>query len=339
MKLSILLVFLSATLCAQQADVTINKEINRVAFGSCSVQSLPGKQLWGEINATNPDLWIWLGDNIYADTEDMRIMREGYELQKSHPDYQMLLTKTDVVGIWDDHDYGANDAGKEYPMKNESKDELFRFLDIDESHPARRRNGAYQSYTYKNEKSIKFILLDVRYFRDSLSWNNPGTYEKEALINSEGDILGEEQWGWLTEQLSEKEIDLFILCTGIQAIAEEHRWEKWSNFPKAKKRLVDLISEKVDDPLVILSGDRHLSEISKTKVEGYSFPLWDITSSSLTSPTEVKEEKNKYRVGEKIHAPNFASMKISWITGKPILYLNYIGAKGKVLAKHKIEFN
>lgn len=292
-----------------------------------------------EINTVNPDLWIWLGDNIYADTEDMARMREMYDHQKSHPDYQRLQKSADVIGIWDDHDYGVNDGGSEYPMKDQSKEELFRFLDVDETHPAWKRKGAYQSYSYKSANAtIKIILLDARYFRDSLKWNNPGTPEKEALINGDGDILGDDQWSWLANQLGEEEIDLFILCSGIQVIAEEHRWEKWGNFPKARKKLFKVIKENAKAPLVILSGDRHLSEVSKMELKNHPFPIWDLTSSSLNSPSGLEEDLNKYRVGNKIHVPNFASLEIDWVTEKPVLQLFYYGKDSAELGQHSIWF-
>lgn len=335
-----LLIFLSFIARAQQADVTISKEIIRIAFGSCSHQDKTSDQLWNEVNATNPDLWIWLGDNIYGDTTDMSIMKAKYDLQKSHPGYQKLISNTDVIGIWDDHDYGVNDGGKEFPAKNQSKEQLFSFLNVDKNNPARKREGAYQSYTYRQSSgNTKMILLDTRYFRDSLVWNNPGTYEKESLVNPSGDILGETQWSWLEKQLSDPEIDFFILASGIQVIPEEHRWEKWSNFPKAKARLLKLISSNTKAPLIILSGDRHLSEVSKLELEGYSYPLYEFTSSSLNVPTNPSPESNEYRIKEKIHQQNFAAMTIIWIANTPRIQLKYFGKSSKELADYSIQFN
>ena len=341
MKKSLLILFLlPAALLAQKADVTVSKSLHRIAFGSCSVQSMRDNQLWSEINSTNPELWIWLGDNIYGDTEDMTVMKEKYDLQKSHPGYQRLLQKTSVIGIWDDHDYGVNDGGKEYPAKDGSKKALFDFLDVDKNNPAQKRKGAYQSYTYKsNEGTVKVILLDTRYFRDSLKWNNPGTREKESLVNPDGDILGEEQWVWLESQLSEPNINFFMIASGIQILPYQHRWEKWSNFPKAKERLLKTIST-VDVPIVLLTGDRHLSEVSKVDIEGYKYPLYEFTSSSLTSPSGIDEdeEKNEFIVKDKIYQTNFAALTIMWIADFPTLSLKYVGKDGKELMRHKIEY-
>ncbi|MEO9485159.1 MAG: alkaline phosphatase D family protein [Ekhidna sp.] len=325
-------------LLAQRADVTTQMDISRIAFGSCSKQSQTDDQLWSEINSSNPDVWIWLGDNIYGDTEDMSIMKEKYDLQKSHPDYQKLLKRSDVIGIWDDHDYGVNDGGKEFPAKEGSKEALFEFLDIDTDHPARKRKGVYQSYTYQSDNgNVKVILLDTRYFRDVLEWENPGTREKRSIANPQGDILGDAQWAWLETQLLDEEIDLFIVASGIQVIPEKHRWEKWANFPKSRAKLLDLIA-KTNAPLILLSGDRHLSEISKMNITGYQHPLYEFTSSSLNSPAGKEKDTNQYLIKKKIHESNFALLSIRWVSNNPVLDIVYQGKGGKVLTEHRIQY-
>lgn len=338
-KIFPLLFLIPVTLFGQKSDVTVYKEVDRIAFGSCSKQDQPENQLWNEVIATNPEVWIWLGDNIYGDTVDMNVMKERYDLQKSHPAYKKLLNRTEIIGIWDDHDYGVNDGGKEFPAKAGSKEQLFAFLDVDKNHPARKREGAYQSYTFQSsEGAVKVILLDTRYFRDSLKWNNPGTREKASIVNDEGDILGDAQWQWFESQLSDKEVNLFVVVSGIQVIPEEHRWEKWANFPKSRTRLLEIVS-KADAPLILLSGDRHLSEVSKMNITGYDHPLYEFTSSSLTSPSSVEKEENRYMVKDKIYETNFAVMTIMWIAGNPTLSLKYHGKEGKILAEYKIQYN
>ena len=293
--------------------------------------------MWKEVMGENPNLWIWLGDNVYADTEDMEKMKADYDLQKSHPDYQAMLQKTSVIGVWDDHDFGANDIGKEYPMKDESRDLLFDFLDVDKSNEAWNRKGAYQSYNYtQNNKTLKIILLDVRYFRDSLVWSaNP----KAAQINETGDILGDDQWKWLENQLSDGKVDFFIVGSGIQVLAKNHNFEKWANFPMAKTRLLGLVADKVSVPLIFITGDRHISEVSRLALEGYNFPLYDITSSSLTSPwNEQSPDPNDLRVDDIVYPVNFAVMTVSWNTKFPSLQLKFVGEKSEVLQELSINY-
>lgn len=307
-----------------------------IAFGSCSKQDQPDKQLWKEVLAEDPELWIWLGDNIYADTEDMEVMKAKYDLQKSHPDYQKLIAQTDVIGIWDDHDYGGNDVGKEYAMKDRSRDLLFDFLDVDPDNAAWERKGAYQNYDYDLDgKKVKVILLDARYSRDSLARDE----QNRNVANETGKVLGEDQWDWLSNQLS-GDADLVIVGSGIQAIPEEHGWEKWANFPSEREKLFSLIAEKVKVPLVFLTGDRHISEVSKMEIAGYPFPLYDITSSSLTTPWgEPSPEENQYRVDSIIYDRNFTVMEITWSESKPILDVKFVGEENKAIKKFNLDFS
>ena len=322
-------------LMAQNADQELTSDISTIAFGSCSKQWMPNKQLWKEVNSSNPDLWIWLGDNIYADTEDMAKMNAQYDLQKSHPDYQTLLSKTKVIGIWDDHDFGVNDGGKEYPKKDSSKLALFRFLEVPEAHPARARSGAYQSYAFNSGAAkVKIILLDARYFRDPLSkddknWNIP---------NKTGEILGEEQWRWFEDQLLDESIDLFVIASGIQFIPEEHRFEKWANFPQERNRLFEIIP-KIDKPVVLISGDRHISETSTMEIVDYPFPIYEFTSSSLNSPWGNKRaEPNQFRIEEIVYETNFTLMSIVQRNGNLTLSVKYLGKENEVYQSHIIDF-
>ena len=82
-----------------------------IAFGSCSDEDKP-QSLWDDILADDPDLWIWLGDNVYADTENMDTMRAKYNKQKSNPIYQQLIKSAQIEGTWDDHDFGPNNSDR-----------------------------------------------------------------------------------------------------------------------------------------------------------------------------------------------------------------------------------
>jgi alkaline phosphatase D len=53
-----------------------------------------------------------------------------------------------VIGTWDDHDFGLNDAGKELEGKQTSQKLMLDFLDEPLDSPRRRQEGVYTSYTY-----------------------------------------------------------------------------------------------------------------------------------------------------------------------------------------------
>jgi alkaline phosphatase D len=318
-------------------------QVTRIAFGSCSRQSSE-EQLWEEIVRLKPDLWIWSGDNIYGDTHDMEVMKKKYDQQKSRPSYQLLLKTCPVTGTWDDHDYGINDGGKHYSRKQESKLLALSFLDISPSHPVRKRDGLYYSYTLgKAPRAILILNLDTRWFRDTLykefyfdSATNRRRYR--YLPNNDGDILGEAQWKWLEDEIRKTKAALIIINSSIQVIAEEHGFEKWGNFPEARQRLFHLIQKYPDKRILIISGDRHIAEISKTELPGLPYPLYDVTSSGLTHTwTEAWDETNRHRVGELIMQKNFGVLEVSGSKEALQITVTIYGKNNAVLLRHRLQ--
>ena len=311
-------------------------QLTRIAFGSCSEEDTH-EQMWPDICAQKPQLWIWLGDNVYADTHDMTLLRTQYQRQKSNSGYQQLLKICPVIGIWDDHDYGINDGGKFFTKKKESKEELLRFLDVPADAPVRQHEGAYTSYETGTEKQrVKVILLDTRYFRDTLYKSNEAG--KRYEISKTGDVLGEEQWKWLERELKESTAAVNIIGSSIQFIAEEHGYEKWANFPAARQRLIKLLSTVKPKKTFFISGDRHIAEVSRMKIQELPYELYDFTSSGLTHTWKGAEaEVNKHRVGALIIEKTFGVIVIDW-TGSTVA-LEIRGAHGALYQKLEMKFD
>lgn len=289
--------------------------------------------MWPDIRDQKPQLWIWLGDNIYADTHDMTLLRTLYQKQKSNPGYQQLLKTCPAIGIWDDHDYGINDGGKFFTKKKESKEELLRFLDVPADAPVRQHEGAYTSYvTGTGIQTVKVILLDTRYFRDTLYRSNESGRRYE--INKTGDVLGEEQWKWLERELKESSAAVNIIGSSIQFIAEDHGYEKWANFPAARQRLIQLLSTVKPKNTFFISGDRHIAEVSTMRIRELPYELYDFTSSGLThSWKDAVAELNKHRVGALIIEKTFGVIVINWAEPNPTVALEIRGAHGALYQK------
>ena len=95
----------------QADDLITTSTLSRIAFGSCNSEQKP-QPLWPVIAQDKPSLWIWTGDNIYADTEDPHIFRTEYDFQMAQPGYAAVTqTVSFLTGTWDEHDYGVNDGG------------------------------------------------------------------------------------------------------------------------------------------------------------------------------------------------------------------------------------
>ena len=312
-------------------------KITRIAFGSCSTQELENK-MWPSINEQNPDVFIWLGDNIYGDSDDPSVLAEKYNRQKSQEAYQSFLQSgIQVYGTWDDHDYGWNDAGKEYPIKADSKRLLLDFLDVPAEAKVRDHDGVYQSYELvQGDYLVKIILLDTRWFRDALALDTvgPGKY----MPSDEGTMLGEAQWSWLEKELTDSKADVHIIGSSIQVISQEHGWEKWANFPHELNRLYELISDSGIRNPIIISGDRHLAEVSARKL-GNGLTIFDITSSGMTHVFyRSKEEANQYRVSPFIQKRNWGLINIDWTTQEPTVSVEIRGEADSLFHQQTLNF-
>lgn len=307
-----------------------------IAFGSCNKLDKP-QTMWEFVAANNPSLWIWLGDIIYADTTDMKALAAHYKRLKVNPEYKKLRAKAQIVGVYDDHDFGKNDSDKYLTTKRASKKCLMDFLDVPSNSPIRKREGAYQSYTFgKPGQRIKVIIMDTRYFRDSLS-PDP-TRQRRYTPNMEGDLLGEVQWNWLEQEFRNDNANLTLLCSSIQILADEHGYEKWGNFPNARKRMLTLIAKTKPKNLLILSGDRHMAEISKMDLQGLPYPLYDFTSSGLTHIRSGLVESNKLRVGDMIVKRNFGILKIRWEGEHPIVSMQVRGQQNEMYEEINVRY-
>ncbi len=312
------------------------EKLSVIAFGSCNKQNKP-QPLWEAIIQNKPDLWIWLGDNIYADTEDMNLMRQKYEMQLEHTDYKKLLNTCQVIGTWDDHDYGENDGGKDFLKKEESKEHILNFLHVAQDAEVRKRPGIYQSYTIgKSPRQVKIILLDTRSFKDDIERKKEIGY----IPDENAEILGNAQWQWLEKELSNNAADLTIIANGTQFLPEEHKYEKWANFPTERNRFINLLDETQSKNVFLLSGDRHFGEISSLTTPNNKIPIYEVTSSGMThSYASLKDEPNQHRVGNFTGQLNFGLMLIEWDSPVPNVHLQLRGENNAIREDVQVELN
>lgn len=300
------------------------QQIDRLAFGSCSFQF--GKQkIWKSVVEKKPQLWVWLGDIIYADTEDMDKMRSKYGQLGANPNYNLLKKACPIIATWDDHDFGSNDIGEHYLMKKESQQIFLDFFETPVDDARRTRDGVYTSYDYgAGGGKVKVILLDTRFNR-----NDPG---------ADGDMLGENQWVWLENELKNSDAKINIIGSSIQFVATIPGFENWDKFPGAQDRMLKLISSTGVKGVVFISGDVHYAETNKRVYDQVSYPIYDFTSSGLTHGNQIMGFKNPYRVGEsRFGYRNFGFLEFDWI-GQKLRFIEY-DRKGKARFEHDVQFS
>jgi len=327
----------SMTMTSARLDPTA--QVTRIAFGSC-LKETDDLSIWDKISADDPEVFVFLGDNVYGDhypdnpefkDPAMPKMARSYTKLADSKTFTRFRSRIPMLYGWDDHDYGANDAGAEYPFKDKAKELFLKAWDIPKSDPRHTRPGVYsQAMLGPDGERVQIILLDTRYFRGPLTVTDEKNAKgKERYIpakNSNSTMLGAAQWGWLEEELK-KPADIRFLVSSIQVIADGHGWEAWKMLPQERQRLYDTIKTAGAKNTILISGDRHAGAFYK-RDDVVGFPLYEMTTSSLNAPvsawrkpTDTYIEPGPYRLGSMQMEVNYGLADIDWENRKVVLQL------------------
>ena len=320
-QLSLLFLFLSWTRRASGAadlEVWSDVPLTKLAFGSChkrkSVSATDGI-VWDAIREENPQAFLWIGDAIYPPKRGVA------SLSQLQHEYQQMLTNDTigystlhpplgVYGTWDDHDYGANDAGNDLPSRDQRRELFQQFLNYSQDLQSKlsSRNGLYHSIDFlptgpHNEtQRVKLIVLDTRWNRDShcipsvaamiplgsviaclTRWFLAGTsLGSSRFCPPTTTILGEEQWNWLSNELQTTTAQIHIILSSIQVLSTNPAMEGWGQFPHEQERLLHLLNSNHPSGLILLSGDVHHGEILDPARHTTKQSFLEVTSSGLT---------------------------------------------------------
>jgi len=316
--------------------------VSRVAFGSCLGQD--GVQpIWDHVLAAKPDVFVLLGDNVYADTNDSVELRAAYAKLGAQPGFQKLRTAARLLATWDDHDYGENDVGAEHPNKEASKQAFLDFFGVAKDSPRRQRDGVYHSEVFGPPgRRVQVILLDTRFNRSPLAFAEDesdlidgGRYLPNA--DPQATLLGPKQWAWFEEQLRVP-AQVRIIGSSIQVVDEDSGGEKWANFPLERKKLYSLLWRSTGS--LFISGDRHFAELSMMDGEA-GYPIYDLTASSLNWSEHMFRmmERNRHRIAVLNRGDNFGLIEIDWSRRDPLLRLKIVDEDGDTMIHHKVELS
>lgn len=334
-----LLLLLSQPGCATRTPAD-DQPLTRLGFGSCI--NTPEHPMLDRTLTLPFELFILLGDNIYADTTNPAVMAEKYRVRKESAFFQTLRQKAPLLATWDDHDFGGNDAGAGYPMKAGAQKLFLDFMDEPADSPRRKREGVYDAYLFGPAgRRVQVILLDTRYFRSDLATgtNNVVPSGGKYIPHPDPDVtmLGEAQWRWLEEQMRVP-AELRIIGSSIQFLSEFSGGEAWANLPQEKRRMLKLLQKTRASGVLFISGDRHWAELSRLDRPG-AYPLYDLTSSALTEKhARGTPTPNQFRDGPTWHDTNVGLIEIDWQTKGPVVSLQVLDVNGTIRIEKRVTF-
>ena len=331
------------------ASLAADSTLTRIAFGSCNHQSR-SQHMWAKIAASNPDLFLFIGDNNYGDQNwkgdpSLSTLRAAYALQAQTPELTEFRQKVPMMITWDDHDFGFNDGGANFAFRNWSETIFETFWGS--SAEVKSRPGIYESRMFGEDgKVTQVIMLDTRFFRSDFEAMGY-TPERPPLgpyvpsQDASKTMLGKAQWQWLEQELA-KPADLRVLVSSIQVITDAHNYESWEQLPLEREKLYRALANREDSGLVILSGDRHAGGIySDVTPETKGKRVWELTSSSLNysfSSTErnTEREPDPKRLTDFISEENFGLVEIDW--SKRSFTTSLRGSEGEVRVTRTVNW-
>jgi alkaline phosphatase D len=286
------------------------RHLDKIIFGSCNNQH-DSQPLWKHMIDERADLFIWGGDNVYAETTDPAKIRKAYDIQNRHPDYRYFKDLTPIIGLWDDHDFAFDNARGNFKFKKESQQHLLDFLEEPLNSQRRMKEGIYTTYSFgEGDQSVKIILLDNRYFKD---------------LDPHVPLLGQKQWEWLEKEMMESQASLHIIASGLSIFSPKLPvTDEWADYPSEQKRLMDLLKRtKLKAPLFI-SGDKHFSSIFMNK------GFLEFMSSGMTHsvPSSMRAFlKKSYPFS--YFGLSFGQIEVEWMKNNPMIKLIIKNSLGK----------
>ena len=292
-----------------------------------------GTEILLKMNSMKSDFMLWLGDNVYtreADFGSESGLKYRYQHTRAEKNLQPFLASRNHYAIWDDHDYGSNDACKTYPLKEITK-ELFKEYWANKTY-GQNGQGIYSMFSYSD---ADFFMLDDRYFRD-FQFISETTHPNKTQ-------LGEEQIQWLFNSLSYSRAAFKFIVVGGQFLNEHTDKESYNFYKAERERILNFIIENKISGVVFLTGDRHHTELIKNEAIqsklGYS--LYDFTCSAISSRASDISRSNEFNNPTRVSNTlvmenNFGNIRINGPKGKRVLIMQCFDRNGVLKWEHKI---
>lgn len=305
-----------------------NKSDARISILSCMLDLVPFKSsLWKSLELSKPDLVFFVGDTVYGDITSeppgpKTLWRRFMETRRRVPFYHMKEL-IPCLAVWDDHDYGRNDAGYDYPFKASSL-EIFNTFFAQDTRLGDLSHGPGVSTCF-SAFGHDFLMADNRYFR-----NDPAPGYKA--------FWGQEQFDWIHKTLSQQKRPLWLI-QGSQFFGgysrKKQSYEK--NYDEEFSATLKMLSS-LNRPLIFVSGDLHYTELINLESSLLGFPTFEITSSCIHSfPPKWRDDNPRRRMMEKSY--NHICVDLKTTDFGAVYKLQCLARNGKIKFSDELELS
>jgi alkaline phosphatase D len=279
---------------------------------------------------------VWLGDNWYTREADY-YSKWGLWYRANHyrsqPVLQPFLKSTSHFAIWDDHDYGPDNSNKSYPLKDESKKVFENYW----MNPSYGEDGK-GIYTVVSYGDVDVFLMDDRSFRTADEIDSAYNGKR----NEHKRMWGDKQLEWLSNALAASSAKFKIIASGSQFINKLSRFDCLTLYPVDFDAFMNILDKQKVEGVLLLSGDRHHSEIiSYPRENGYT--LYDITASSITAGVSKAggvEKDHPMRVKNTLlEENNYARFSVSGGKNDRRIKVEFLNRAGEVKVSWSVHEN
>lgn len=290
-----------------------------LAMGSCvRYADDPVQAIWPAVLAARPDLFLWLGDNVYGETLRPETLDREYRRQRAVPGFQPVARSVPQIAIWDDHDFGLNDSDRSSPLREQSLATFRRYW----ANPA-YGEGDGGIYFQQRYGAVDLFCLDNRYWRDA----------NDAPNGPDKTMLGRRQMEWLRDSLKASAAVFKVLACGSGwSLAKGQGGDSWAAFVHERDALFDFIRDEGIEGVVLVSGDTHVGELNVMPwSERGGYDLYDLVTSPLAQRTS--DSWLRRNPEQRVRPVYFRSSNFGWLRfefgSRPMLRFSVVDPAGR----------
>lgn len=298
----------------------------RVVFGGGAGYTEDKERMWNTIAEQEADALLLLGDNVYIDDpESSTTQRYCYYRRQARQEWRNLVASVPVYSIYDDHDFGVNDCVPGPDINKPAwKKDVWKVYTQNWNNPSygggEKQPGCWYDFHLGD---VHFVMLDCRYYRDLKG----------------GSMIGPVQKKWLFDTLLEnkgKSIFTVVVSSVPWSHGAKHDKKKlskdtWDGFSSEREELFTYFEQQQLDGILLVSADRHRSDIWKTpRANGYD--LYEFQSSRLTNvlvhPIVKSSSKSEMLYGYN-KTCSFGQLDFDTTAKEPKVTLSIVDINGK----------